>query len=65
MKITAQVTYPVSVSIDVPMINPYDKKYPECLESVKNKILDEAEKIINTSTIKPIIHDCNNPDLID
>lgn len=67
MKITAQVIYPVSVSIDVPSFNGYiDPKYqPKYQEIVKNRILEEAEQIINTSTIKPIIHDCNNPDLID
>ena len=55
--IIATVLYPVYIQMEVP-----EDISEEC---VREKILDEADSIFETSTIEPIIQECNFPELID
>ena len=53
--VTAKVTYPAYVSMEVPD----DLTPPE----IKERILDQADQILESSGIKPIIDECNIPEL--
>ena len=48
-KITATVVYPVYVQIEI--------QENASIEEVEELILDEAERLFNTSTVEPLIQD--------
>lgn len=57
--ITATVVYPVYVTVDIPV-----KEYLDD-EEIREMILDEADRLFDSSSITPLIHECSNEDLID
>jgi len=61
MKIRATVVYPVYVTVEI-------KEKPKTEEKInilRNKIFDEADKLYDCSSIKPIIHDADITEIID
>jgi hypothetical protein len=61
--ISVSVAYPVNFRIKVPKW--YNPKDAESVILFKEKILDEAEKLFDCSSIKPLIHAADLPELVD
>ncbi len=57
INVTATVCYPVQVSLEVPDNLPIHK--------IKMQIIALADKLFDSSSIDPIIHDSNTPEIID
>lgn len=62
-RIYVSVAYPVNFRIKVP--KGYDPKNEESVILFKEKIFDEAERLYDGSTIKPVIHEADLPELVD
>jgi len=61
MKIEACVCYPVYVWVEV-------KEEPETDEDIfklREKIIQEAYKMYDSSSVKPVIREANLPELVD
>lgn len=60
MKVTATVIWPVTVEVELT---------EQEIHSEDNlavaKILKTAEGVLNTTTVKPVIHDCSDPTFIE
>lgn len=57
MKVEATVCYPVYLTIDVPGNTPIDE--------IREKIIKQADILYDSSSIEPVIHNSNIPELID
>lgn len=60
MKVTATVIWPVTVEVELTE----EEIHGEENQAV-DKILKAAEVILNSTTVKPVIHDCSDPTFID
>ena len=61
MEIEACVCYPVYIRVEV-------REKPETDEDIfklREKIIQEADKIYDSSSVKPVIHEANLPELVD
>lgn len=56
------VIYPISVEVDFDESRRGDEEY---LEQKREEAKDLSEKILESSTIKPVIHDSSEPELIE
>ena len=61
MKIKAGVCYPVYVTVEVKR----KPKTKEEINALRNRIFDVADKIYGSSSIKPLIHEADIPEIID
>lgn len=58
MRVQATVIYPVSIELDF--------EDGTDTEEIRDKVFREADQVIQTTTIKPVIHDSRtHPEIID
>ena len=62
MKVKVCVVYPVSFEIDLDNLDLDDDQQ---IFEAKEKIYDRASRVFECSSIDPVIHECDIPELID
>ncbi len=61
-QITATIMYPVTISMVIDENRLDDDDY---IEKIKDLLIEQADYVLQTSTIRPFIHYCDAAELID